>query len=60
MSATFAIATLGCKTNQFESAAMEELLVKAGYRPVSFAEGPSWSSSIPVPSQRPQTPSRAT
>jgi threonylcarbamoyladenosine tRNA methylthiotransferase MtaB len=39
VSATCAIATLGCKTNQFESAAMEELLVRAGYRPVPFDEG---------------------
>jgi threonylcarbamoyladenosine tRNA methylthiotransferase MtaB len=39
VSATCAIATLGCKTNQFESAAMEEMLIKAGYRPVPFAEG---------------------
>ena len=39
MSATCAIATLGCKTNQFESAAMEELLAEAGYRSVPFAEG---------------------
>jgi threonylcarbamoyladenosine tRNA methylthiotransferase MtaB len=39
VSVTFAIATLGCKTNQFESAAMEELLVRAGYHPVSFADG---------------------
>ncbi len=39
MSCRFAIATLGCKTNQFESAAMEETLAAAGYRPVPFAEG---------------------
>ena len=39
MSCRFAIATLGCKTNQFESAAMEETLTAAGYRPVPFAEG---------------------
>ena len=39
MSSRFAIATLGCKTNQFESAAMEETLTAAGYRPVPFAEG---------------------
>lgn len=36
---TFALATLGCKTNQFESAAMEERLRVAGYRPVPFEEG---------------------
>ncbi|MCD4689087.1 MAG: radical SAM protein, partial [Desulfuromonadaceae bacterium] len=39
MSCRFAIATLGCKTNQFESAAMEESLTAAGYQPVPFAEG---------------------
>lgn len=39
MSGRFAIATLGCKTNQFESAAMEETLTVAGYRVVPFAEG---------------------
>lgn len=39
MSCRFAIATLGCKTNQFESAAMEETLTAAGYQPVPFAEG---------------------
>ncbi len=39
MSCRFAIATLGCKTNQFESAAMEETLTAAGYRPVPFVEG---------------------
>ncbi|MEZ4484233.1 MAG: tRNA (N(6)-L-threonylcarbamoyladenosine(37)-C(2))-methylthiotransferase MtaB [Syntrophotaleaceae bacterium] len=39
MSCRFAIATLGCKTNQFESAAMEESLTAAGYRPVAFVEG---------------------
>ncbi len=33
------IATLGCKTNQFESAAMEERLRSAGYRVVPFEEG---------------------
>ena len=31
--------TLGCKTNQFESAAMSEQLSKAGYRQVAFAKG---------------------
>lgn len=39
MKTTFAIMTLGCKTNQFESAAMEEMLVDAGYQTVPFAEG---------------------
>jgi threonylcarbamoyladenosine tRNA methylthiotransferase MtaB len=39
MSCRFAIATLGCKTNQFESAAMEETLTAAGYCPVPFTEG---------------------
>ncbi|MBC7961701.1 MAG: tRNA (N(6)-L-threonylcarbamoyladenosine(37)-C(2))-methylthiotransferase MtaB [Steroidobacteraceae bacterium] len=33
-----AITTLGCKTNQFESAAMIEQLEKAGYRVVPFGE----------------------
>ncbi|QEM68099.1 tRNA (N(6)-L-threonylcarbamoyladenosine(37)-C(2))-methylthiotransferase MtaB [Geobacter sp. FeAm09] len=33
-----AIATLGCKTNQFESAAMSEQFRKAGYRVVPFTE----------------------
>lgn len=32
-------ATLGCKTNQFESAAMRESLESAGYRVVPFAAG---------------------
>jgi len=36
---TVAIATLGCKTNQFESAAMEERLREAGYRVVPFEAG---------------------
>lgn len=39
MSVRFAIATLGCKTNQFESAAMEESLIAAGYQAVPFARG---------------------
>ena len=39
MSRTVAIATLGCKTNQFESAAMEERLREAGYRVVPFEAG---------------------
>ena len=33
-----AISTLGCKTNQFESAAMVEQLIAAGYRVVPFTE----------------------
>ncbi|GFE61402.1 tRNA (N(6)-L-threonylcarbamoyladenosine(37)-C(2))-methylthiotransferase MtaB [Geobacter sp. AOG2] len=33
-----AIATLGCKTNQFESAAMSEQFQRAGYRIVAFTE----------------------
>ncbi|MCM2265215.1 MAG: tRNA (N(6)-L-threonylcarbamoyladenosine(37)-C(2))-methylthiotransferase MtaB [Desulfuromonadales bacterium] len=36
---TVAFATLGCKTNQFESAAMREQLEIAGYRVVPFAQG---------------------
>ena len=36
---TCAVTTLGCKTNQFESAAMEERLRTAGYRLVPFEEG---------------------
>ena len=36
---TVAFATLGCKTNQFESAAMRESLEQAGYRVVPFASG---------------------
>ena len=31
--------TLGCKTNQFESASMQESLLKAGYQIVSFDDG---------------------
>ncbi len=34
--ATVSFATLGCKTNQFESASMQELLQKAGYQVVPF------------------------
>jgi threonylcarbamoyladenosine tRNA methylthiotransferase MtaB len=34
-----AITTLGCKTNQFESAAMSEALGRDGYELVPFAEG---------------------
>lgn len=33
------VLTLGCKTNQFESAALEEQLAGAGYRMVPFEEG---------------------
>jgi threonylcarbamoyladenosine tRNA methylthiotransferase MtaB len=36
---TFAIVTLGCKTNQFESAAMAEQLVSAGYLQHDFNAG---------------------
>ncbi len=39
MKGTVAIATLGCKTNQFESAGMEERLRDAGYRVVPFEAG---------------------
>lgn len=39
MSQTFALATLGCKTNQFESAALEQMLRAAGYTPVPFEQG---------------------
>jgi threonylcarbamoyladenosine tRNA methylthiotransferase MtaB len=39
VSRSVAIATLGCKTNQFESAALEERLREAGYRFVPFDEG---------------------
>jgi threonylcarbamoyladenosine tRNA methylthiotransferase MtaB len=35
---TVAITTLGCKTNQFESAAMADLLWKEGFRMVPFEE----------------------
>ena len=41
MSRTVAIATLGCKTKQFESAAIEERLREAGYRVVPFEAGAS-------------------
>ena len=41
MSRTVAIATLGCKTNQFESAAIEERLREAGYRVVPLEAGAS-------------------
>ncbi len=39
MNGTVAVVTLGCKTNQFESAAMSEQLKGAGYRPVDFEAG---------------------
>lgn len=39
MSSTYAIVTLGCKTNQFESAAMGEQLQRGGYRQVDFSSG---------------------
>lgn len=39
MNNTVAIVTLGCKTNQFESAAMSEKLRAAGYRQVDFEDG---------------------
>ncbi len=39
MSRTAAVATLGCKTNQFESAAMEERLKEAGFTLVPFEAG---------------------
>ncbi len=35
---TVAITTLGCKTNQFESAAMAELLGREGFRVIPFEE----------------------
>ncbi len=39
MTKSVAIVTLGCKTNQFESAAMVEQLRLAGYQQVSFDSG---------------------
>ncbi|MEA3544135.1 MAG: tRNA (N(6)-L-threonylcarbamoyladenosine(37)-C(2))-methylthiotransferase MtaB, partial [Thermodesulfobacteriota bacterium] len=39
MRTSVAIVTLGCKTNQFESAAMSEQLCQAGYRQVAFEDG---------------------
>lgn len=39
MKETFAIVTLGCKTNQFESAAMAEQLEQAGYRCIDYSAG---------------------
>lgn len=35
----FAIVTLGCKVNQFESQAMEQLMVERGHTPVKLGEG---------------------
>jgi threonylcarbamoyladenosine tRNA methylthiotransferase MtaB len=39
MKTRFSITTLGCKTNQFESAAMIEQLVDAGYQQIDFEQG---------------------
>jgi threonylcarbamoyladenosine tRNA methylthiotransferase MtaB len=39
MTRTAALATLGCKTNQFESAALEEQLVAAGWTILPFEAG---------------------
>jgi len=39
MRTTVSIVTLGCKTNQFESAAMGEQLSSAGYQQVGFETG---------------------
>lgn len=39
MSREVAIVTLGCKTNQFESAAISEQLQQAGYRMIPFEDG---------------------
>ncbi|MDO3379499.1 tRNA (N(6)-L-threonylcarbamoyladenosine(37)-C(2))-methylthiotransferase MtaB [Geoalkalibacter halelectricus] len=39
MNRTVAVTTLGCKTNQYESAAMEERLIGAGYEILPFEEG---------------------
>ncbi|MDH3999614.1 MAG: tRNA (N(6)-L-threonylcarbamoyladenosine(37)-C(2))-methylthiotransferase MtaB, partial [Desulfuromonadales bacterium] len=36
---TVSFATLGCKTNQFESATMQQTLVDAGYQVVAFDSG---------------------
>jgi len=38
-SQTVAFATLGCKTNQFESASMQETLLNAGYHVIPFDDG---------------------
>ena len=34
---TIAFHTLGCKVNQYDTEAMRELLISAGYQPVSFS-----------------------
>lgn len=39
MKGTFAVVTLGCKTNQFESASMAEQLMQAGFEQVDFSAG---------------------
>ncbi len=39
MRRTVSLATLGCKTNQFESAAMQERLLAAGYEVIPFEGG---------------------
>lgn len=39
MTRSVAVVTLGCKTNQFESAAMVEELTRSGYRAVDFSAG---------------------
>jgi threonylcarbamoyladenosine tRNA methylthiotransferase MtaB len=39
VSKTACVVTLGCKANQFESAALEQLLVKDGYELCSFEQG---------------------
>lgn len=39
MSCCASVITLGCKANQFESAAMEQLLVDAGYQLIPFEQG---------------------
>ena len=38
MTKTVAFHTLGCKVNQYDTQAMRELLVQAGYRPVPFQD----------------------
>lgn len=38
MSQRVSLSTLGCKTNQFESVAMQERLQQAGYTIVPFAQ----------------------
>ena len=35
---TFAICTLGCKVNQYDSQAMAEIMINAGYRKVDFKD----------------------